>query len=285
MKKFVAYIICIAALGLISTGCQKTIDDDTAGAGRLVVEGWIDSGGHPTVILTRSFSPMTTDATTLADLVVRWANVTISDGEHTETMIGRIDKDVTPPFVYTTAQITGVPGRTYTITAEYDGISVTSSCTMPQRPRIVRVDVTPVENIDTLREVSVTFVPGTNGERYYQLSVYDPSLSGRVLPCFMGTYCAAGSAGTREVTVTACRPNIDTDENDYTPYFRVGRTITVSLNTLDADVWEFWHQYDDVIAFGGNIFLAGNVPLSGNISGGYGVWNARGADSRTLTVE
>ena len=60
---------------------------------------------------------MSTESTTLSDLVVRWANVTISDGERTETLIGRIDNSMTPPFVHTTAQITGVPGRTYTITA------------------------------------------------------------------------------------------------------------------------------------------------------------------------
>lgn len=192
--KRVFYIVTAC---LILVSCQKTIDDDTAGTGRLVVEGWIDSGGHPTVILTRSFSPMSTESTTLSDLVVRWANVTISDGERTETMIGRIDNSMTPPFVYTTAQITGVPGRTYTITAEYEGERIVSSCTMPRPVDISRIDVAPVADSDTLREVSLTFVPGVGNDKCYQLAVYDPSLSGRMLPCFMGAYAASSSGGTQ----------------------------------------------------------------------------------------
>lgn len=280
--KRVFYIVTAC---LILVSCQKTIDDDTAGTGRLVVEGWIDSGGHPTVILTRSFSPMSTESTTLSDLVVRWANVTISDGERTETMIGRIDNSMTPPFVYTTAQITGVPGRTYTITAEYEGERIVSSCTMPRPVDISRIDVAPVADSDTLREVSLTFVPGIGDDRCYQLAVYDPSLSGRMLPCFMGAYAASSSGGGGEVTLTVCRPSIDTDGGDYTPYFRMGRTIMVALTAIAPEVWRFWHEYDDFTAFGGNIFLAGTIPMHGNIDGGYGIWSARGVDVRTITIE
>lgn len=270
---------------LVLASCQKTIDDDTAGAGRLVVEGWIDSGGHPTVILTRSFSPMSTESTVLADLVVRWAKVTISDGERTETMIGRIDNSMTPPFVYTTAQITGVPGRTYTITAEYDGHRIVSSCTMPYPVDISHIDVTPVAESDTLREVSLTFVPDRDGDRCYQLAVYDPSLSGRMLPCFMGAYEASSSVGDGAVTLTVCRPSTDTDGGNYTPYFRTGRTIMVALTSIAPEVWRFWHEYDDFTAFGGNIFLAGTIPMHGNIDGGYGIWSARGIDVRKITIE
>lgn len=280
--KRVFYIVTAC---LILVSCQKTIDDDTAGTGRLVVEGWIDSGGHPTVILTRSFSPMSTESTTLSDLVVRWANVTISDGERTETMIGRIDNSMTPPFVYTTAQITGVPGRTYTITAEYEGERIVSSCTMPRPVDISRIDVAPVADSDTLREVSLTFVPGIGNDKCYQLAVYDPSLSGRMLPCFMGAYAASSSGGGGEVTLTVCRPSIDTDGGDYIPYFRTGRTIMVALTAIAPEVWRFWHEYDDFTAFGGNIFLAGTIPMHGNIDGGYGIWSARGVDVRTIIIE
>lgn len=237
------------------------------------------------MILTRSFSPMSTESTTLSDLVVRWANVTISDGERTETMIGRIDNSMTPPFVYTTAQITGVPGRTYTITAEYEGERIVSSCTMPRPVDISRIDVAPVADSDTLREVSLTFVPGIGDDRCYQLAVYDPSLSGRMLPCFMGAYAASSSGGGGEVTLTVCRPSIDTDGGDYTPYFRTGRTIMVALTAIAPEVWRFWHEYDDFTAFGGNIFLAGTIPMHGNIDGGYGIWSARGVDVRTITIE
>lgn len=272
----------LTGMAPLLVSCQKTIDDDDYTASRLVVEGWIDSGGHPTVILTRSFSPMNPDDTKPEDLVVRWAKVTISDGESTATMIGRIDNDVTPPFVYTTADMVGRPGMRYTVTAEYDGEQVSAECTMPEPTAIGRIDVLPVAASDTLREVTLTFVP--DGNRYYHLVVYDPTVSERFLPCFMGTYCAEPGM-SKEVTLTVCRPNIDTDGDAYTPYFSVGHDIGVALTTVTPEVWEFWHQYDDVTAFGGNIFLAGNVPLGGNVAGGYGVWSARGYDYRKVVLE
>lgn len=277
-------LIYIALPLLLSvTSCQRTIDDDMTDDGRLVVDGWIDSDGYPVVLLSRSLSPMNPAATDIADLVVRWAEVTISDGESTEVMIGRIDRTVTPPFMYTTAKMKGCPGKTYTITASYGGRRVTANCTMPRPAKIEDVRVAAIADSDTMREVKVCFNPTPGG--HYQLCVYNPDDSGRSLPCFMGTYRAGDNPGM--VTLNVCRPKTEIGYNGsrYTPYFAVGTRIMVSLTTVEPEVWNFWNRYDDVTAFGGNVFLAGTVPLEGNITGGYGIWNARGCDTRIISVE
>lgn len=277
-RPLVYVVVVLAALG----SCQKTINDDLEDVERLVVDGWIDSDGHPMVILSRSFSPMNPDATDLSDLVVRWAEVTISDGEREEVMIGRIDRTLTPPFVYTTAGMTGESGRTYTIKASYGGKSVSAQCTMPVPPEIERVEVVPVPNSKDMREIKVTFTPRPGG--CYQLCVYDPEKGGRALPCFMGAYKAGGEI-SGEVTLTAARPKTETSQEDYTPYYKAGSQVMVILTATTPEVWRFWNQYDELTAFGGNVFLAGAVSLEGNVTGGYGIWNARGVAAMRVAIE
>ena len=68
----------------------------------IVVEGWIEDGGYPVVIVTTTV-PVTDEFKewgSLNDHVVRWAKVTVSDGEREEVLTGKMDKDYFPPYVY-----------------------------------------------------------------------------------------------------------------------------------------------------------------------------------------
>ena len=266
---------------LAAGSCQNTIDDEMPESAKLVVDGWIDSGGHPVVILTRSFSPMNPEATTLADLVVRWAEVKISDGDREEVMIGRMDRSVTPPFVYTTPDMIGEPGKKYTIAASYDNLTISAQCSMPKTVEIDKIEVLPIEDSDDLYEIKVSFTPEPGG--HYQLCISDPLVSGRPLPCFMGTYRASEEV-TGPITLNASRPKVETVEDDYTPYYPLGSHIKVMLTAITPEVWKFWNQYDDLVAFGGNVFLAGTIRLPGNIENGYGIWNARAVSSAEVEI-
>lgn len=276
--KLVLYIIIVS---LMTVSCQKTINDDMPESSRLVVDGWIDSDGHPAVILTRSFSPMSPESTTLADLVVRWAEVTISDGEHEEVMIGRMDRSMQPPFIYTTSEMKGEPGRNYTITASYGDLKVSAQCEMPDPVKIDKIFLQPVDGSENMYEIKVTFTPVPGG--CYQLCIHDPLVSGRPLPCFMGTYDASESI-RGSVTLSASRPKIDISAEEYTPYYSSGSHIMVMLTSITPEVWSFWNQYDGLVAFGGNVFLAGTVNLSGNIMNGYGIWNARASSCADVVI-
>ena len=113
-------IVCLALVALVS-GCNE--EKTTLAEKRLVVEGWIDSGEFPVVKLTRTM-PLgvdhKVDIDKLSDYMERWAKVTISDGERSEVMVGRYDKNYFPPFVYTSYEMRGEVGKTYTITVETD---------------------------------------------------------------------------------------------------------------------------------------------------------------------
>ena len=66
---------------VLPVACERGFGD--AAEPQLVVEGWIDSGRFPVVVLSRTV-PITDDyqpTGQLADCVERWARVAVSDGE------------------------------------------------------------------------------------------------------------------------------------------------------------------------------------------------------------
>ena len=59
----------------------------------LVVEGWIEDGGFPVVILSQTIpvSKGSQNMNDLIDYVIRWAKVTVSDGTDSVALIGKYD--------------------------------------------------------------------------------------------------------------------------------------------------------------------------------------------------
>jgi hypothetical protein len=61
---------------------------------QLVVEGWIDANGFPVVILTETL-PISEDeisVLTLEEHLIKWAKVTVCDGEREVVLNGKVDK-------------------------------------------------------------------------------------------------------------------------------------------------------------------------------------------------
>ena len=97
--------------------CQEEFRDNRE---EIVVEGWIESGGAPVVLLTRTFVVETrweTDGET--SVVLPWGKVTVSDGINEVILTGDYDERYFPPYAYSTSRMKGVPGRTYHLTVEY----------------------------------------------------------------------------------------------------------------------------------------------------------------------
>ena len=78
----------------------------------LVVEGWIASNEHPVVMLTTNVAVSTshTDNEALLQHLMRYARVTISDGDKEVVLIGKHDKRYMPPYIYTTTDMVGMAG-------------------------------------------------------------------------------------------------------------------------------------------------------------------------------
>ena len=165
MRHTLIYLLVAVVTILTFAGCDNSSEVSQPS---LVIDGWIDSDGYPVVILTKTIVPDASDKTPVADCLVRWAKVTVSDGEREVIMTGTSDDNYFPPYIYRTFDMRGEPGKTYRVTASYGGMTAEASCKMPQRAKITGISAARIEGSDSLCEISMSFVPAP-GERYYHL--------------------------------------------------------------------------------------------------------------------
>lgn len=137
MENFRYYIVLLSCFLLMA--CQEDVDHT-----RLVVEGWIDEGKHPIVLVHRSYSlhaDNEPDSTTLADVIadqmVLFGKVAISDGIDTVVLTGKVDTNYMPPYIYTTVFMRGEAGRTYHLLATDHGFEASASTSIPYEKPVV----------------------------------------------------------------------------------------------------------------------------------------------------
>ncbi len=153
MKKH--YILLLLFLVYLSS-CQPNLDYSVSGySQKIIVEGKIESGKYPEVFLSLNV-PLSkdVDSTNILDYVIRYAKVTVSDGETTEILTSKWAKGSFPPYMYKCTEIVGREGRTYDLKVEYSGYTLYSTTTIPTGFEIESVDFDPTL-IDSLRSLSL----------------------------------------------------------------------------------------------------------------------------------
>lgn len=284
MKIIPDYGFCMPGLlplALLAISCSGISEPDPP-APRLVVEGWIDSGGYPDVMLNLSIVPGESEGS-VVESVVKWGYVTISDGEREVVLTGGMDNDYFPPYHYYNFDMTGEPGRTYTLKAVYKGMTAVSTVTMPSPTPIDGIELTPAEGCDTLRHMTLDFTAPDDCPAYYHLSVQIEGQDGRPYPCMLGAH---------EVTVPGTRVTLPVYSGSSNPYtgkyaadMPVGKMVTVRLSRVSEEVFRFWRAFDNASLVAGSVFVGAPGSLPSNISGGYGVWSPQATASCTVKVE
>lgn len=281
MNNSISHLILAAALMGATVGCD-TVEPEPASP-RLVVEGWFDSGSYPEVLLNMSMVP-SDEEQSVAESIVRWGKVTISDGVEEVILTGGPSDNYFPPYHYYTFDMIGEPGKTYTLRASYRGMTVSSTVTMPQPTQIDGVTVTPVEGNDTLRHLTLSFTAPDDTPAYYHLSARVNGVDGREYPCMLGAHEVLMPG--KEVVLPVYRANRSTSTaDDYVADFPVGSLVSVTLARVSREVFEFWRAFDNASLVSGSVFVGAPGSLPTNISGGYGVWSPQGACTKLVLVK
>lgn len=274
--------ICFLMLLLAAlTGCEKDVLPPHKSI--LVVEGWIEDEGFPVVILTESL-PVSQDYTSLdniSDYLVKWAKVTVSDGEQTEILIGKYEKGYFPPYVYTTSRIKGKAGRSYTLTVEYGDYYATAATTIPEPPTIDYISIKKCADADTLYQIDLTFQ--SKPSNYYQIFTRVGGDNRQFIASYLG--CYDGKVLSPQSTLPVYQGYKRTGKSSYyTPYFHYNDTLSIKLANLDEAGFRFWDSYTKNLSLQGNLFLASYVNFPTNINGGIGYWCGMGTDIKNLIV-
>ena len=276
--KFLILIYVLAAVWL--GGCSDSSEE--VQEPRMVVEGQIDSDGYPRVFLTLS---ATADASggIISENIIRWGVVKLSDGENEVILTGGPMAGVLPPYIYYSYDMVGVPGRSYTLTAEYKDKKVTSEVTMPEPTEIEGVRISGNAADDRSRDLTIMFNSPADAPAYYHLSVRVSGSDNRFYPCNPGTI--AVMEGGKRVEMPVYKGNGGLSSGNDREGFTVGERVTVRLARVAPEVYDFWRAWDNAALTGGSVFVGSSVSLPSNISGGYGVWSAQGVSDLDVEIQ
>lgn len=161
------YLLCMLFLLF---GCETNPPQEQ----QMVIEGWIEEGKEPIVMLHYAYAldnPDISDTASMMDIVgnqlERYARVSIFDGENEIVLTGQLNSKYLPPYIYTSAHIVGEAGRTYTITATRNNLSATATTSIPTVKPVV--DSISVRNISDSTQAVVAYinVPDSHETIYY----------------------------------------------------------------------------------------------------------------------
>lgn len=281
MKTSILLYPCLLFLMAVTAACE---DEPQPATVKPVIEGWIDSGGYPRVIFTSSFVVGDgTDGETIADKIIRWGKVTISDGDKTVVMTGGPDNDLFPPYSYYTYYMEGVPGKTYTITADYEGFHAEASARMPSPPEVIDLRTERIAGSDTLRSASVVIAAPDDCPAYYHISTRVIPDDTRHYPALLG--CAAAETPGQTIEIPIYRGKTSLSDSDFVAQLPTNRAVSIKIERVTREVYDFWKSFNEATLFGGSLFVNCSTSLPSNISGGLGYWSPQGVTMLTLPAE
>jgi len=276
---------------LLLASCEKDIEIVLPEAERkIVVEGHIEQGDYPYVILTKSsayFAPV--DSATIANTVVYGAFITVFDGSTTDTLIQTFDLNYFPPVLYRAQKMKGVIGKTYSLTVLAEGKTLTASTVIP--------DTIPLDSLWFKVEVpkdSLGFLyahmsdPGgqKNAYRWFaKRAGKDSKFLAPLGSAFDDKFFAGKSFDFFYNRGTEYNSTKEDDNNEERGYFKKGDVITVKFCTTDDESFLFYRTFETEAASNGNPFAAPTTIQTNIKGGGLGVWGGYGVTYHTITAQ
>ncbi|MEO5674374.1 MAG: DUF4249 domain-containing protein [Chitinophagales bacterium] len=274
--------------GIIISSCTKDITINLPHQeSQLVVEGHIEKGMPPFVVLTKSsdyYSTIYLDS--LSSYFVHGSVVKVSDGLDT-IILDEIFLDTAGTLIslYTSFAMLGEEGKTYSLSVEAEGEILNSSTTIPLALPLDSIWWEPafINDADTFVNLVCQYT--------------DPPLPGQYVRYFTKENSQPYYPGYNSVfednLINGTTFNFTLDRgvsrNDtasfYEGYFkfRRGDTITVKWCAIDQPHFDFWRTLEFELSGQGSPF-ASPVIIQGNIEGALGIWGGYNPDYKTVIV-
>lgn len=257
----------------------------------IVLEGWIDEGGHPIVMLHKSIN-FTEDFNTMEDLIeekiIYLGKVTVSDGETSVVLTGRVDTAYLPPYSYSSVRIMGESGRAYRVEAEFEGKKVSAVTTIPPKALFDSISVESMPDkpgffrltgyLTDMKEQSDYFVVfyRYKGEKQYRNGLHG-----------VASDIAADTSGVLRIPIyknMAGTSLVDKDSLS-TRFFRLGDTLEIKLAAIDGVSYRFWESFASLTITSTIPLLPVSENIYTNVSGGRGYWCGYGGSTYTIVPE
>ncbi|MFV5698338.1 DUF4249 domain-containing protein [Flavobacterium sp. ZT3R17] len=271
MKKYYLFFLTI-----VFSCNNDTIGNEIDLESKIVVEGWIEEGDVPQVILSSSI-PISDviDSTNVLDHVIRSAKVTVSDGQTIEVLRVKNDKERVPPFVYFGTEIKGIAGKTYTLKIEYLNQIITASTIIPKTVALTSAEYVKKNTTDSTGYVFVKFDDPLNEKNYYQVATRLDRQEPIFVPAFYGNLDDKNFDSSK-ISLQVNRGVLLFPKTKFKPYFTDGDLIFVKLRTMNKNAFDFWNSWQNEIVNSKNPIYPSNTSLKSNIKGAVGIWAGYG---------
>jgi hypothetical protein len=272
-NNFISKVLAFLTFLVFLSACEKEIPINFPQEDKqLVVEGWIEQGKGPKILLSFSapyFSDI--DSSSIMDYAALRAKITISyDGDSTILTL-RPNNIYFPPYYYAGEDIEGILGNTYNLKIEYSGKIYTASTTIPQLVIPDSLWFEKVPGSDSLGLLWIRIDDRADQENYYRTLVKRKGIDTRFIPTFISVYDDKLFNGEK-FTMSLSRGNKNMLEVNENHYFKVGDTLIFEFCSMGKPVYDFWHSIQNSILTSANPFSANVSSVESNISNGLGVW-------------
>jgi hypothetical protein len=273
---FRTLLIIILFAGFAS--CEKELDIQPKDAGEvLTVDGSIEEGQAPRIILTRSFKYFNTlSISDLNNAFITGAKVILSDGSTSQQL-----REYAIPFgtgniiFYSTdtalgsSQLFGKLNTAYSLSIETDGKTYTANTTIPNLARTLdSIWWKPAPaNKDTNKVVMFSRLTDPKGLGNY-IRYFTSRNDSAFLPGLTSVFDDGIIDGTTyDIQVDrGVNRNEKLDLEEY-GYFLKGDTVSIKLSNIDKSTFDFWRTWEQNQSNLGNPFSV-PVKVLGNISNG-----------------
>lgn len=299
MTNFRKYGFVIVLLGVLFSSCEKEISLDLPDAQtKVVVEGVIENGKHPYVILTRSSSYFAPVGPWLDSLFITDATVYVSDGDFTDTLKPTLDYEIYAPlplFVYRSNIMVGEVGKTYELTVKALGktITATTTITAPIALDSLWFQHEPGSEVDTLGYVWAGLTdppePGNNYAWFSQIIGLDARLLQPLGYTFDDKFFNGAAIdfpfqrARDPFKEDLTEEQLDT-ATSHPWFYSQGDTVVIKFCTMDYGHYKFRDILEDVTENGDNPFSS-PVTVPTNLGEeGLGYWGGFGCTLDTVVL-
>lgn len=248
----------------------------------LVIEGWIENGEAPIVMVTHAVD-LTKPSASFDGFVEKWSRVSIFDGDKQYILTGRIDKNYTPDFIFTSSKLKGEVGHTYRLLVETETDTAEAVATILPPPALRPLTVKPAPGCDTLYTICATIDGAADENGYYKFFARSDKTESRFYASYLGTFTGAEYNRAGEWQISRGVHSTYSDD-DFEHFYHSGDRVTVKLCALQTSVYDFWSTYDKSVGISNNLFFSFATNCPSNIRGGLGYWAAYGHTRRTVRI-
>lgn len=268
-------------LVILLAGCADDPEPSAADGGEampLVIEGWIEEGETPVVMVTHAID-LTQDTPSFDDFVEKWGRVTIYDNGKPYILTGRLNQGYMPSLIFTTARLKGAVGHTYRLVVETETDYAEATVVMEAAP-----EITSIEAVEEADGYSLK-VDVDRTDAVVQFRTRIVGEEGRFYPAFYSTMAVSDiPEGGATVTRGLHAAYDEAQADSFSHFFAGGQTVIVKVWSIPGELLPFWRAYDQAVSLNGNLFLSMPQNCRGNLSGALGYFSASGVSASAVTL-